>query len=187
MVNALTHKPGIKVRCLTTPATITNPLNEKSINILGIWDTGATDSVVTKSVARALGLEIVKMTKVSGVHGIKDVPVYYVTITLNNENIKITTLVTECEELSGDGSIGMLIGMNVITMGDLCITNQDNKGTVLTFRVPSLETIDYVAEISEYNHMLKVHKAMTKHGNELCPCGSRKKYEKCHGKSKYNH
>lgn len=70
-------------------------------------------------------------------------------ITLNNENITLTTLVSECEELSDNNDMGMLIGMNIINTGDFCITNFDNK-TVLTFRTPSLAKIDYVEEIAEH-------------------------------------
>jgi hypothetical protein len=39
----------------------------------------------------------------------------------------------------------VLVGMDVISLGDFSITNVGQK-TVVTFRVPSCETIDYVAE-----------------------------------------
>jgi hypothetical protein len=38
----------------------------------------------------------------------------------------------------------MLIGMNIITMGDFAITNHRGQ-TVMSFRVPSLQKIDFVA------------------------------------------
>lgn len=56
----------------------------------------------------------------------------------------------------------------------------------MTFRVPSIQQIDYVAEINENNRIAKIHEAYSKHGNELCPCGSKKLYKNCHGKNIYN-
>ena len=141
MVNALSHTPGTVVDCLKTPVKITAQGTDQQLETLGIWDTGATNSVITKSVAQKLSLPVVQMANVRGVHGSKCVPVYLVNITLNNENITVQSLVTECDELAADESVGMLIGMNVITMGDLSVSNFNNA-TILTFRVPSLERID---------------------------------------------
>ena len=75
-VKALTyHGRGI-VNCIVSPATVKDPFSTKSTNILGIWDTGATNSVITKEVAKELNLKPIGMTKVRGVHGIKDVNIY---------------------------------------------------------------------------------------------------------------
>lgn len=185
MVSALTHRETSIANCLKTPVKITDPNSGKVVETLGIWDTGATNSVITRSVAERLGLLPIQMASVRGVHGTKCVNVYRVSIALNNENITLTTLVTECEELNDIDDTGMLIGMNVVNMGDLCITNFEGK-TLLTFRTPSLETVDYVAEIAEYNHIYKVHQAKIKHGDDKCPCGSGKKFKNCHANSKYN-
>lgn len=185
VVNALTHKGANIENCLRTPVKIANPSNAQTIESLGIWDTGATNSVITKAVARNLGLKPVQYAKVRGVHGEKTVPVYFVSITLNNENITLKTLVSECEELSDNNDTGMLIGMNIINTGDFCITNFDNK-TVLTFRTPSLTKIDYVEEIAEHNKYLRVYQIQHQHGNDRCPCGSNKLYKNCHGHSIYN-
>ncbi len=143
-----------------------------------------TGSVITKTTASALGLVPVSRTKVRGVHGVQEVNVYYVNITLNNEEITLTTSVTECDELSADHSVGLLIGMNIITMGDFSITNYGGN-TVMTFRRPSLESIDYVKEINEHNRYLKIHQIWLKKGNNKCPCNSGKIWDNCHGKSKY--
>lgn len=124
------------------------------------------------------------MAEVRGVHGPKIVPVYKAGITLNNQNITVVSFVTECDELAADNSVGMLIGMNIIGLGDLHISNFNS--TTLSFRVPSLEEVDFVAEISEYNRYLKISQSQIKHGNKKCPCGSGKDYINCHGASKYN-
>lgn len=52
----------------------------------------------------------------------------------------------------------------------------------MTFRTPSIETIDFVAKINEENKIHKMHKLWASHGNEKCPCGSGKLYKNCHGK-----
>ncbi len=122
---------------------------------------------------------------VTGVHGAQEVNVYLVDITLNNENITIRSLVTEASELSVDHKTGLLIGMNIINCGDFTITNFDNK-TMMTFRVPSLECVDYVSEINEHNRIVKIYNAQEKHGNKRCPCNSGKLFDNCCRKSKYN-
>jgi len=52
-------------------------------------------------------------------------------------------------EIAIDGC-DVLIGMDVITTGDLAITNHNGK-TTFSFRVTPREEIDFVAEIQEHN------------------------------------
>lgn len=184
-INALTNKYTAVVNCIKTPAKIENPITHQVIETFGIWDTGATNSCITSELAQALNLPIMQKTIVNGVHGQKEVNVYLVKITLNNENIFVRSLVTEASELSDDHQTGLLIGMNIISQGDLCITNFDKK-TTLTFRVPSLECIDYVAEINNHIRIVKIFKAQEKHGIKKCPCNSGKSFENCCQKNKYN-
>ena len=186
-VNALTHKGDSIEKCIATPVKVGNPVNGSELNTFGIWDTGATNSAITKKTAKELGLMPVSIAKVHGVHGAQYVNVYMVKVTLNNQNITLNTLVSECEYLNTEkgGEAGLLIGMNIITKGDFCISNHGGT-TVMTFRVPSLERIDYVDEISEHNRLLKIHNAWMRTGNSKCPCGSGKQYKNCHGNSKYS-
>ena len=131
-------------------------------------------------------LKPVSYTKVRGVGGEMDSPVYRVRITLNNQDISLIALVSECEELSVDSKTGMLIGMNVICMGDFSISNYSGK-TVMTFRVPSLQKIDYVDEINQNNTLLKKRAVNLAHKlPDKCPCGSGKLFKNCHGISVYN-
>jgi len=84
---------------------VINPFTSSHVAVNGIWDTGATRSVVTKQTAQTLGLISVGQRTVRGVHGIKNVNVYLATIHLDDTNIEITEQVTECDELSNDGSV----------------------------------------------------------------------------------
>ena len=142
-VHALTHTGIGMMRRIVTPVEITNVITGKIVSTQGLWDTGATGSSITKSMASVLGLVSFGKRQVRGVHGVKETEVYYVKITLNNKNITLKAKVTECDELSSDNSIGMLIGMNFITMGDFAITNFQGN-TTMSFRVPSLQKIDFV-------------------------------------------
>lgn len=124
---------------------VIDPFSLKTIHVNGIWDTGATRSVITQHTAHALGLISVGQRTVRGVHGVKNVNVYLATIHLDDTDIEITEQVTECDELSSDGSIGALIGMNIISLGDFAISNFQGK-TKFTFRSPSKAHVDYTHE-----------------------------------------
>ena len=184
VVNALVRRYDKIVKQIESEVIVTNLGTGQTVSTLGIWDTGATGSVITKSTANALGLTPITKTFVNGVHGSKEVNVYYVNITLNNDQITLNSLVTECEELSNDQSAGMLIGMNVISLGDFSITNFDGK-TVMSFRRPSLGIVDFVKEINEFNKYLKIHNIWIKNNNQKCPCGSGKLWKNCHGAGPY--
>ena len=183
-INALSYTSNGIACEIVTPVTLRNPMTGAVLETMGIWDTGATGSVITRSSAEKLGLVPVSKANVRGVHGTKVVNVYYVNITLNNNQITLNERVTECDELSADNSKGMLIGMNIISTGDFSISNY-NGNTVMSFRRPSLEHIDYVQEIKDCNRYFELHKIQSRHGVEKCPCGSGKLWKNCHGASKY--
>jgi hypothetical protein len=178
-INALTNNNAGIARSIISSVEIKNIFSQDKVSTKGIWDTGATGSVITKSTASSLGLLPVKRTRVRGVHGYKEVNVYYVNITLNNKNITINTQVTECDELSTDNSVGMLIGMNIITMGDFAVTNFKGQ-TTMSFRVPSLQKIDFVTGMKMGQQIVK---DKIPGRNDTCPCGSGKKYKHCCSKN----
>ena len=178
MVHALTRSESNIVNAIVTPVEVKNLITHVSVSTHAIWDTGATISVVTKDLASKLGLIPIGKTNVMGVHGAKIVNVYFVNLTLNNKDITMDIRVTECDALSADNSIGMLVGMDIITKGDFSITNFQGK-TVMSFRVPSLEKIDYVAQLNMHSPVATSKKVGR---NEPCPCGSGKKYKNCCGK-----
>lgn len=106
----------------------------------GIWDTGATGCVVTKKVAESCNLKAIGRTKVGTAKGIQESVIYLANIYLPNQVAFPEIKVTE-GDLSGD--VDVLIGMDIITMGDFAITNLNNK-TTFTFRYPSIEKIDFL-------------------------------------------
>lgn len=168
---SFTKTYGRLVQELDTPVRVADPSSRNFVGLQAVWDTGATNSVITRSAAEKCGLTPVGVENVSGVTGTMQVPAYFVTIELPNK-IELNLRVTE-----GDDCIGcdVLIGMDVISMGDFCVTNR-NRLTVFSFRVPSIETTDYVRSFNQ--------KVVGKAGrNDKCPCGSGKKVKDCHGKN----
>ncbi|MCK9209954.1 MAG: aspartyl protease family protein [Ignavibacteriaceae bacterium] len=178
-VSALTISSSGIARVITSPIVVENTKTAVKEQTLGIWDTGATNSAITKSLALKLGLVPISETMVKGVHGVKEgVNVYGVKIVLNNQNVVFTLPVTECDQLSDDDTSEFLIGMDVISKGDFAITNFQGQ-TVMTYRKPSIQRMDFVTEIRSHQSVV-VGKAQGR--NDLCNCGSGKKYKFCHGK-----
>ena len=166
---------------LITDAEVENTLTGEKIETKAIWDTGATNTSITKRLAAAINLKKFSKAEIRGVHGTKEVPVFYAKVTLQNKSISLEIPITGCDELSNDGSVGLLIGMDIISKGDFCVSNYQGK-TTMTFRTPSVECTDYAQEVTEANKYLRIYESRKKHGNEKCPCGSNKLFKNCHGK-----
>ncbi|HBP90867.1 MAG TPA: hypothetical protein DD706_24635 [Nitrospiraceae bacterium] len=147
LLPALTNQ--IKVSEAFTP-TQTSELLKKKSDYIAIWDTGATNTVITKKVASDLGLKPSGIAEVTGVHGRCQVHTYLINVYLPNGVAFSAVKVSEGEFVGGD----VLIGMDIIRSGDFAITNFDKK-TVFTFRVPSLEQMDFVKEINQSNSKYK--------------------------------
>jgi hypothetical protein len=105
----------------------------------GLWDTGASCSVVTQAVVDRLNLIPVRWGSVSTPNGIYDTPFFYIYIGLPNHVIVGPLLAP----LGNPSGCDVLIGMDVIGLGDFAVSNYEGR-TAFTFRVPSIETVDYV-------------------------------------------
>lgn len=112
-----------------------------------IWDTGATNSIITNSVVATCGIRPTGMIKTQGVHGSKDSETYVVNIGLPN-GLRIDGVKVARGELDPNTKIGVLLGMDIITLGDFAVTNVGGV-TIFTFRHPSITTIDYVDEAND--------------------------------------
>jgi hypothetical protein len=141
---------------------------------LGLWDTGATASVITQKIVDECSLHPIGFTNVFHAHGQQQAEVYLINIFLPNKVAFSALKVTKGDLTGAD----MLIGMDVIGQGDFCVTNFNNE-TVFTFRIPSAERIDFVKHPKAL-HPPELVKSAPKIGrNDDCPCGSGKKYKKC--------
>ena len=104
---------------------------KRSFHCNAIWDTGATASGISDTVARRLGLSAVNYVFIETANGKCEVPSYIIDIRLPGghtiERINATGMDLE--------SCDALIGMDIITLGDFLVTNAPN--TRFEFRVPS--------------------------------------------------
>jgi predicted aspartyl protease len=178
---AFTLKSEGRLRDLKTHCGVCkafNPLERgqhpEVIQFEGLWDTGASGSVISKNVVDKLELKPIGKSKVFHANGESIVNVYAINLFLPNQVgfqfVKVTEGV-----LNG---FDLLIGMDIITMGDFSITNVGGK-TTFSFRVPSVKEVDFVTEAVRSNPV-KTLPAVGR--NQQCPCGSGKKYKHCHGK-----
>jgi hypothetical protein len=117
-------------------------------NARAIWDTGAMRSVITPEVVKSLNQPYVDFITVTGVNNVSRAPVVVVSVILPN-SIRITGLkAVVCDMRQG---IDMLIGMDIISMGDLAISNGGDK-TFFSFAIPPFPgRIDFVDKVEELN------------------------------------
>lgn len=147
---------------------------------IGLWDTGATGTVITKKVVDKLKLKPIGKTKVYHANGEDTVNVYAINLYLPNGVAFGFVRVTE----GILNEMDLLIGMDIITQGDFSVTNVKGK-TTFSFRIPSVKEIDYVAEHNNLKKKMPTPKtSRSDYKNQPCSCGSGKPYRKCHGRKK---
>lgn len=145
--------------------------------VQALWDTGATGSVISPGVVKALSLHATGTAKIHGVGGVETVNTYVVNLYLPNKLGVIGVIVNESRSLAGFGAI---VGMDIITQGDFAITNAGGN-TCVSFRYPSVHTVDFVQQANQM-------KSPTARRNAPCPCGSTdangkpRQYKRCCGK-----
>jgi len=171
--NSFTLKSnGGLLRVLSTPVEFSLPsLKTGKVKFLGIWDTGATSTVITQKVVDALGLKPIGIALVNTASE-QNVQTfeYMVDVHLYDGEVCVQNVRVTLGNLSGGGDC--LVGMDIITLGDFAITNV-NGTTTFSFRIPSVQEIDFVKQTKQLTP--KVNR------NDPCPCGSGKKYKVCHG------
>ena len=166
-------------RVLRSPAKVARAHDPSSYQhivykqYIGIWDTGDTGTVISSKVIQECGLKTTGMAKVEHIGGKHKTNTYLINIILRN-NVQIVNLPVIEGKVTGGANI--LIGMDVITMGDFAVTNKGGK-TVFSFQMPSVQCIDFTKQNKEPKTTVR---SPTKIGrNDPCPCGSRKKYKNC--------
>jgi hypothetical protein len=136
--NAITYRYNDIAREITTPIYVSMP-DKNAQEFVGVWDTGATNSVITLEVARRLNLCSEGSTVINGVTGSQVVDSYLVTFTLPNGFSK-DIFTTSCTEAIG---CDVLIGMDIISMVDFAITS-GQQGTIFSFKTPHGKEIDFM-------------------------------------------
>ena len=131
--------------------------------------------MISERVVKSLGLEPTGVARVYHANGESMVNTYSVNIFLPNNAVFYVPMVTEGILTGTD----VLIGMNIISRGDFAITASKGK-TKFSFQIPSTHDTDYVKEHS--SKIAPIVKEKTPGRNDLCSCGSGKKYKHCCGK-----
>jgi hypothetical protein len=174
--NGITNRIIIPVQVAAAFDPTNPPPNPKFLQTTALWDTGATQSVVTPTTAKTLGLVEVGKSLVHYGKGHSHASTYLVNFVLPNYVGVPGVLVSECDD-PVNNQFGAIIGMDIITTGDLHVSNHNGQ-TWVTFRFPSVGTADFVADTKKLPEAAVSGKIGR---NEKCPCGSGKKYKKCHG------
>jgi len=140
--------PDLALR-LTTEAEIFDVSRSPGkIKVRALWDTGAMLSAITPEAARSLRLIPFNRIKVNGINNTSMADVAKVCIRLPNSVEVRNTNVTVCNLVR---DIDLLIGMDIIKLGDFAISNGAGK-TVFTFAMPPFEDkTDLYAKSIEMN------------------------------------
>jgi hypothetical protein len=147
--SSFTHKvnaPGLlrvlQSSCQVAVAFVPTQLPPAGKEYSAIWDTGATNSVISQKVIDEGGLKQTGVAQVSGVNSDSIEPTYLVSIRLVN-GVGFSEVQVTRGKLSHGSDV--LIGMDIITIGDFVITNKGGE-TWWSFCCPSMRRTDYVAE-----------------------------------------
>lgn len=176
--HALTNSyPGIVNRIITRASMSiafdpkNPPENPLRYETDALWDTGATSSVITSDVVKALGLVPIGKSVTNHGGGQSAALRYIVNLFLPNGVAFPGVPVIELPEVVDN--FGIIIGMDVIASGDFSITSFKGK-TCFSFRIPSQGNVDFV---KDFNTQLRNAFGP----NDPCPCNSGVKFKKCHG------
>lgn len=148
---AFTIKSKVLTNAIITDISVQEPVSGNILkkDIKGLWDTGATGSVISKKIVDELSLIPTGKTSVIGVNSTSEVNTYIVNVVLPNGVLVQDVLVTESPHFN---NFDVLIGMNIIALGDFAFTNK-NIESWFSFRIPSVERLDFVPD--SINHNLK--------------------------------
>ena len=105
--------------------------NRLPIVVKAIWDTGAYGSVISPRVAKELGLMPVGVKPIQTANGTYEAYAYVVDVMLPNKLVIRGVEVSESDLKVCDA----LIGMDIISMGDMKITNKPT--TKFMLRIPA--------------------------------------------------
>jgi hypothetical protein len=133
-----TRYPLLAEYLLTEVAVFPDPSREPDNYriIRAKWDTGANHSVISSRLKEQLNLIPVASETVSGVGGPQRIEVVRLAVKLPNDLFVSSKRIGVCNIQSAH-DIDMLIGMDIIQLGDLHISNTDGK-TRFSFIMPAL-------------------------------------------------
>lgn len=125
-----------RVNTVVTDVVITSSLpclqpDSKPIVAKAIWDTGATASVISTRLVKAMGMIESGQADIETANGTYNTSLYAIDVMLPNKMIVKGLTASESDLQACDA----LIGMDIISLGDMLITN--TPSTKFSFRIPS--------------------------------------------------
>jgi len=141
-----------------------------------LYDTGATHSSISPQVVADLQLGSIGAINVGVGGGTLPTTAHLVNIGLPN---KVMFQMWRVSKVSLHGGIDVLIGMDILGIGDFTVTHY-NGNTTFSFCCPSRREIDFVTEVEDSKKIAPVQSNKVER-NSPCPCGSGKKFKKCRG------
>ncbi len=141
--HAFTRNFGKCVNEIILPVEVGKPGSELYNRFMGVWDTGATNTVISQKIIDVLGLvDIVDEVDTHSADGPGKADAYYVHVLLPN-GVHFSALRVLKMNIRED----LLIGMDIIGVGDSCLTNKNGK-TVLTYEWPAYHQYDFVKQVN---------------------------------------
>ncbi len=109
---------------IATPVYLRKAENTPRQKCKAVWDTGATGSMISASMAKKLGLLPVGTTQISGVHGVNNAKLYCVDMVFEKgfciPKVKVA-------EAADTGGFELLVGMDIINKGIMLIDGSRGK------------------------------------------------------------
>ena len=176
VVNAIVTPVRVGPLVAETSKITADQALERAVECNALWDTGATNTVVTQKIIDLCGLQAMGVIPLSTPNGVRLSLQYLVSLFLPGRVASFPSLLV-CE---GDiAGADVLIGMDIISLGDFAIGSPAGK-TVFSFRMPSQQAFDFRTQ-----PMIQLPNPVSRKvgRNDPCPCGSGKKYKSCHGKT----
>ncbi|MBC6414167.1 MAG: SEC-C domain-containing protein [Chromatiales bacterium] len=139
-----------------------------------MWSTGAVRSQLSRRLIEELSLEAIVKEERN-----KQQLFYVLDVYLPNRVRMAKVEMTEISQPLPHPDIGCIIGMDIISLGDCSLSHSDGN-TFFSFRVPSLGGIDYVEQANKKKTSPRSPTMVRR--NQMCPCGSGKRYKNCCGR-----
>lgn len=114
-----------------------------SRSLIALWDTGATRTCISEELAKELNLIPSGKTYINTPSDSSTQNTYLADLYLPNGVVVRNVMIIDAK--IGNQNIDLLIGMDIITLGDFSVSNFNNK-TYFTFRTPSQKHVDYCSE-----------------------------------------
>lgn len=121
---------------------------EDGVKCRGKWDTGCNMTCISRRIAEALKLVPERLMEVKTPHGASEYyNTYNIAIKIPNGHIYHNVEVCEARMVDAD----MLIGMDIITMGDFALSHNQYGEVILSICTPPLMSIDLAPLAYEVN------------------------------------